>query len=99
MKPRPHWVYVLTNESTTVLYVGMTSDVGRRVAQHRAGAFPDAFTRRYNVCRLVYVEEHPDAASAFRREREIKGWRRTRKRNLVGAVNPGWDDLLAEADV
>ena len=88
---RSYWVYVLAS-ATHVLYVGVTNDVSRRVAEHRAGV-GGAFTRRYRVHRLVYAEEHGNVRDAIAREKTLKGWRRERKVALVESVNPLWADL------
>ena len=90
---KTYWVYVLTNAKTTVLYVGMTNDLGRRLAEHEAAADPTAFTARYRARRLVYAEAYPDPRDAIAREKQIKGWRRAKKRALVDAANPAWRDL------
>jgi putative endonuclease len=90
---KSYWVYVLASRSRA-LYVGVTNDLGRRVAEHRAGE-GGAFTRRYNVHRLVYAEEHADVRGAIRREKQIKGWKRARKVALVEAENADWRDLAA----
>ena len=71
---------------------GVTRDLLRRVHQHREGLIP-GFTRRYRVTRLVYFEETSEARSAFARERQIKGWSRLKKVQLVELVNSGWVDL------
>ncbi len=92
---KTYYVYLLASLSR-VLYVGMTSDLERRLAQHRRGVDPAAFTRRYRVTRLVYVEAHGEASAAVARERSLKGWRRTRKVALIEARNPGWHDLAPE---
>jgi putative endonuclease len=86
-----YYVYILSS-TNGVLYVGMTNDLVRRVAQHKSGAFP-GFTKRYNVDRLVYFEHtlHVDAAIA--REKQIKGWVREKKVALIEARNPHWVDL------
>jgi putative endonuclease len=90
---RSYWVYILSSR-TRVLYVGVTNDLPRRLAEHQSGA-GSAFTRRYRVTRLVYVEEHRTPGDAIRREKEIKAWRREKKRALVEAHNPTWRDLAA----
>ena len=74
-------VYLLTNRSGT-LYVGMTNNLERRLVQHRAGAFPEAFTARYALDRLIYVETFGEARDAVQRERQSKGWRRGRRWRL-----------------
>jgi len=77
-----------------VLYVGMTNDLQRRVYEHRKHLVP-GFTARYNVDRLVYFERFRDAYSAIRREKQIKGWLRSKKIGLVESMNPDWTDLAA----
>ncbi len=92
-KNRRFFVYIMTNGSRShVLYTGITGDLLRRVFQHKNKLSP-GFTRRYNLTRLVYYEEfvYPDAAIA--REKEIKGWRRSKKIRLVESMNPYWRDL------
>ena len=91
MARKSYWTYLLASRSR-VLYVGVTNDLARRVAEHRAGR-GGVFTRRYQVHRLVYAEEHTDVRDAIRREKEIKGWKRERKVALVEGVNPEWRDL------
>lgn len=86
---RSYWVYILTNRSGT-LYTGVTNDLSRRLAEHRSGS---GFTARYAIGRLIYAEAHPTAADAIAREKQIKGWRRTKKVALVNAANPRWSDL------
>ena len=92
---KTYWVYILTNRSGT-LYVGMTSDLERRVAEHRTGRFPDAFTARYAMDRLIYAEPWETAREAARRERQLKAWRREKKAALVNAANPSWRDLATD---
>lgn len=86
------WVYVMSNANRT-LYVGMTSDVMRRVVQHKTGVYDNAFTKRYNFDKLVYFEEALTHAAAAKREKQIKGWIRAKKIALIESVNPGWRDL------
>ena len=88
---KQYWVYLLTSHSRR-LYVGVTNDLVRQLAEHRSGE-GSAFTKRYNVHRLVYFEEHPDVRDAIRREKEIKGWRREKKLQLIERHNAGWIDL------
>ena len=94
---RSYYVYILTNASRQVMYVGVTNDLENRVAEHRRGK-GGGFTRRYRVDTLVYAEEYKYVEDAIAREKEIKGWRRSKKDALVEAVNPSWADLL-EVDV
>ena len=91
---RTFFVYILASRSRT-LYIGVTNDMARRLAQHRAARV--GFTARYHCARLVLVETTPDARSAIAREKQLKNWRREKKLALIEATNPGWDDL-ASAD-
>jgi putative endonuclease len=87
-------VYILSSLSRT-LYVGVTRDLPKRVAMHRAGTY-GGFTHRYRVNRLVYYEVTTNIRSAIEREKEIKGWSRNRKIELIESVNAGWEDLAAD---
>ena len=91
MERKSYWVYILASR-TRVLYVGVTNDLGRRVAEHRAGR-EGSFTQRYHVHRLVYAEEYSDVRDAIHREKQLKGWRRERKVALIDEANPSWEDL------
>lgn len=84
-------VYIVASLAKT-LYTGVTGDLLRRIHQHKAGDIPD-FTARYRVNRLVYFEAYTDIRDAKRREKQIKGWRRERKIELIEATNPEWEDL------
>lgn len=88
---RTFYVYILASRSR-VLYVGVTNDLARRVNEHKQGSVP-GFTTRYRVTRLVYFEEFADIRDAIAREKEIKGWVRSRKVRLIGSRNPTWEDL------
>jgi len=89
------FVYMMTNRSRVVLYTGVTNSLERRTWHHRSGA-ARSFTKTYKVGRLVYYERFNDARSAIAREKEIKGWRREKKNELVRALNPKWNDLGQE---
>lgn len=78
-----------------VLYTGVTGNLSRRVFEHKS-KFSPGFTRRYNLTRLVYYEMFVYPAEAIAREKEIKGWRRSKKVRLIEAMNPHWHDLAAE---
>jgi putative endonuclease len=90
---RTFWVYILASRSR-VLYIGVTKDLARRLAQHRAGL--SSFTARYRVDRLVYAEEHASPRDAIAREKQLKGWTRARKVALIEEHNPTWRDLDTE---
>ncbi len=92
-KNRRFFVYIMTNRPRShVLYTGVTGNLSHRVFQHKNKQVP-GFTSRYNLTRLVYYEEfvYPDAA--INREKEIKGWRRSKKIRLIESTNPHWHDL------
>ena len=89
-----YWVYILTSR-TRVLYVGVTNDLGRRVAQHRAGE-GSAFVKQYKVRRLVHCEEHPSIKDAIQREKQLKGWTRAKKQALIEEDNSDWTDLAPD---
>jgi putative endonuclease len=86
------WVYILTDAPNGTLYIGVTSDLARRVQQHRDGTVA-GFTRRYGLKRLVYAERHDGIAEAIRREKTLKDWRRAWKVRLIRGNNPDWRDL------
>ena len=87
-------VYILANRRYGVLYVGVTNDLERRVYEHKQKLVP-GFTTKYNINRLVYFETTKDVDVAISREKQIKGWLRSRKIALIESVNPTWDDLSA----
>jgi putative endonuclease len=86
------WVYFMTNRRHGVLYVGVTSDLPKRVWEHRADVV-DGFTQRYRLKRLVYAEHHADIRVAIQREKNVKHWPRAWKIQLIEAQNPDWTDL------
>ena len=89
-----YYVYMMSNASKT-LYVGVTNDLPRRVMEHR-NKTGSAFVRKYNVTRLVYFEETEDVGAAIAREKQIKGWLRSKKVALIEPANPEWGDLSRE---
>ena len=88
-----YYVYILSNKYCNVLYTGVTSDLPRRVYEHKNHLDPDSFTSKYNVTRLVYFEETSDVKAAIEREKQIKSWNRNRKTALIMEKNPQWIDL------
>jgi putative endonuclease len=95
-QPKRFYVYIMTNSPrSAVLYTGITGNLAHRVWQHKGKLVP-GFTSRYNLTRLVYFElfYYPDAAIA--REKEIKGWRRSKKIKSIEEMNPKWDDLARD---
>jgi putative endonuclease len=92
MGVRRFYVYILANKIGGTLYIGVTNDLIRRVAQHRQRSM-DGFTKKYEVDRLVYFELFDDAENAIRREKRLKKWNRAWKIRLIEESNPNWDDL------
>ena len=90
---RTFWVYILGSRSGT-LYVGVTNDLERRLAEHRMG-LTGGFTSRYEVNRLLYFEQTSDVVSALEREKQLKAWSRHKKVALIESIDPGWKDLSA----
>jgi putative endonuclease len=90
-----YFVYVLASRQDGTLYVGVTNDLVRRVAEHREGAIA-GFTAKYGVKRLVWYEVHDSVEAAIRREKRLKKWSRAWKVALIEEANPQWQDLWAE---
>jgi putative endonuclease len=88
------FTYILTNRAYGVLYIGVTSDIDKRIWQHRNG-LGSKFCRRYGLDRLVLVEEHATIEEAIAREKALKNWKREWKIELIESVNPEWEDLGA----
>ena len=88
-------VYILASERNGTLYTGVTSDLIRRVWDHRTAAI-DGFTNKYAVHMLVYFELYSDMANAITREKQTKKWNRQWKLQLIEETNPNWDDLYGK---
>jgi putative endonuclease len=95
MRDHVNFVYVLASRRNGTLHVGVTSDLAKRVQEHREGLVP-GFTRKYGVKLLVYFELHHDINTAILREKRIKRWHRKWKLELIEAANPQWRDLWFE---
>ena len=78
-----------------VMYIGVTNNLERRIYEHKSKLIA-GFTKKYNVNKLVYFEHTEDPSSAISREKQLKGWNRKRKNDLIIATNPGWKDLSDE---
>ena len=91
---KSYYVYIMTNRSKT-LYTGVTNNLERRVFEHKHKLIP-GFTKKYNITRLVYFEEGTDIDSAIMREKQIKGWLRKKKIDLIEKENPEWKDLAED---
>ena len=86
------FIYIVTNRWKAVLYTGVTSNLSLRVSQHQARVW-EGFSKKYNADLLVYFEEFTDVRNAIAREKQIKGWRRSKKEHLINQTNPLWVDL------
>ena len=87
---KQYYVYIMTNKSGT-LYIGVTNDLTRRIYEHKQG-IGGQFTTRYRISRLLYFEETRDIHAALAREKQLKGWTRAKKLELIASDNPQWVD-------
>ena len=92
MSEKNGYIYILTNSSDKVLYIGVTSNLVKRIYEHK-NKFVAGFSQKYNLTKLVYYEAVNDMYSAISREKQIKGWLRSKKIELIKNMNPGWTDL------
>ena len=86
-------VYMLTNKNNTTIYTGVTSDLLKRLYEHRTGKFKYNFSNWYNLYKLVYYEGFNRIEEAIAREKQIKGGNRAKKEILINSINPDWRDL------
>jgi putative endonuclease len=89
------FVYILTNERCTTLYIGVTNNLESRLWQHQNGE-GSKFAKSYNLSRLIYYEACPYPAAGIAREKQLKGWTRAKKEALIARMNPEWRDLAPE---
>jgi putative endonuclease len=89
-------VYIMTNNVNTALYIGVTEDLKKRVYEHRNNVFPDSFTAKYKLHKLVYFEGFHMIEEAIGREKQLKGGSRKSKVELILKFNPEWKDLYEE---
>ena len=87
------FVYIMSNKSSGVIYIGVTDNLDERVKEHKLKIRPNAFTARYNCYKLVYFEEYKNAVEAMIREKRMKKWKREWKVELIVEMNPSWMDL------
>ena len=87
-----YYVYILTNKTDAVMYIGITNDLHRRIYEHKNERI-DGFTKKYHVHKLVYFEEYSEVNDAIAREKQLKQWIRAKKNLLVETKNPNWDDF------
>ena len=89
------YIYFITNVTHSVLYIGVTNSLKRRISEHAEGS-GSVFTHKYNCTKLVYFEGYPDIEQAITREKQLKHFKRAWKDELVESVNPDWNDLTLE---
>ena len=89
-------VYIITNKFNTVLYIGVSSDLPGRLWEHKNKVYPNSFSARYNLHKLIYFEYFSTIDEAISAEYIYKGWTRAKKARLIAKVNPNWEDLSHE---
>lgn len=94
-----YYVYIITNKYNRVLYVGVTSNLEQRIFRHKTKYYPNSFSARYNVNKLVYFEHYSYILNAIAREKQLKGGSRKQKVNLIEKENPKWLDLVDDMDL
>ncbi len=97
-KEKIYYVYIITNRHNTVLYIGVTNNLERRLLQHAAKDNNVSFTALYQVSKLVYYERYGNIRMAIQREKRLKKWNRKWKVILIEKFNPEWKDLLFQAE-
>ena len=90
---KPGFIYILTNKTHTVLYVGVTSNLPQRILDHKEKKYKNSFSGKYNVNQLVYWESYQEIGDAIMREKQLKGGSRQKKLDLINLLNPEWNDL------
>jgi putative endonuclease len=90
------YIYILTNKNHSVLYIGVTSNLPKRMVEHQTGKYKTSFTHRYNVTELVYFEEFNRIVDAILREKQLKAGSRQKKLDLINRLNQEWKDLSAK---
>src|SRR3989344_5490919 len=91
-----YYTYIMSNKNHTVYYVGMTNTMDRRVMEHKCKVNNHSFTAKYNINKMLYYEEYDNPNDAISREKQLKGWRREKKINLIKKVNPEMNDLFVK---
>jgi putative endonuclease len=89
------FVYIITNKTNTVLYIGVTNNLTRRLFEHKNKLVP-GFTMKYNINKLIYFEHFNNINDAIRREKQLKKWNRKWKEEIINQANPEWNDLSDE---
>jgi len=92
-----YWVYILTNKLHSTLYIVVTNNPLRRLEEYRRGS-GSKFVRKYNLQKLIFLEEATNSYDSLNREKQLKGWRRSRKDALINATNPHWKEIVLTPD-
>ena len=95
---KPGFIYIITNKYNTTLYVGVTSNLPKRILEHIEKRFENSFASRYNLNKLVYFEQFQMIGDAIAREKQLKAGSRSSKIKLIESVNPLWNDLFSEIE-
>jgi putative endonuclease len=93
---KPGFIYIITNKNNTTLYIGVTSNLPKRILEHIEKRYQNSFSARYNLNKLVYFEQFQMIGDAIAREKQLKAGNRTTKENLINSINPDWNDLYEE---
>ena len=93
---RMGFVYIMTNKNRTVLYIGVTNNLCRRISEHKNHLIKNSFTDRFNLEYCIYFEDFSYFGLAIRREKELKKWNRQKKETLINKKNPEWKELVTE---
>ena len=93
------YVYIMTNKNKTTLYIGVTSDLIKRVFEHRNHEIKNSFTDKYNCESCVYYEKFNDINQAIDRETQLKKWNRQKKKDLINSKNPEWISLVDDNEI
>lgn len=95
---KPGYIYIVTNQYNTTLYIGVTSDIHQRIKEHKEKIYPNSFSARYNLNKLVYFEAFQMIEDAISREKQLKGGSKAQKVQLITTLNPAWKDLYFEIE-
>jgi putative endonuclease len=93
---KPGFIYIITNKNNTTLYLGVTSNLSKRIMEHKQKRYLKSFSARYNLNKLVYYEQFQMIGDAIRREKQLKAGNRATKESLIKSINPDWKDLYDE---
>lgn len=93
MNDKIYYIYILTNTHNGTLYIGVTSDLKKRVYEHKNKLYPESFTAKYDINKLIYYEHTTNIEPALQREKQLKNWSRKWKLDLIESTNPTWKEI------